>query len=105
MAARSSILAWNIPWTEEPGGLQCMGSQSRTRLIVRVCVPTRAHTHTVKSQSLSFPVPWVPSAGTTTVLVLCILPENVYTFTNTTYTSYESHWRETEALREVKYFD
>ena len=25
MAARSSILAWEIPWTEEPGGLQSMG--------------------------------------------------------------------------------
>ena len=23
----SSILAWEIPWTEESGGLQCMGSQ------------------------------------------------------------------------------
>ena len=27
MAAYSSILAWRIPWTEEPGGLQSMGSQ------------------------------------------------------------------------------
>ena len=27
MATHSSILAWRIPWTEEPGGLQCMGSQ------------------------------------------------------------------------------
>ena len=27
MAAHSSILAWEIPWTEEPGGLQSMGSQ------------------------------------------------------------------------------
>ena len=27
MAAHSSILAWEIPWTEEPGGLQYMGSQ------------------------------------------------------------------------------
>ena len=30
VAAYSSILAWEIPWTEEPGGLQSMGSQSRT---------------------------------------------------------------------------
>ena len=28
MATHSSILAWKIPWTEEPGGLQSMGSQS-----------------------------------------------------------------------------
>ena len=27
MATCSSILAWEIPWTEEPGGLQSMGSQ------------------------------------------------------------------------------
>ena len=29
MATHSSILAWEIPWTEEPGGLQSMGSQER----------------------------------------------------------------------------
>ena len=27
MATHSSILAWKIPWTEEPGELQSMGSQ------------------------------------------------------------------------------
>ena len=27
MVTRSSILPWRIPWTEEPGGLQSMGSQ------------------------------------------------------------------------------
>ena len=27
MATHSSILAWEIPWTEEPEGLQSMGSQ------------------------------------------------------------------------------
>ena len=27
MATYSSTLAWKIPWTEEPGGLQSMGSQ------------------------------------------------------------------------------
>ena len=27
MATHSSILAWEIPWTAEPGGLQSMGSQ------------------------------------------------------------------------------
>ena len=27
MASHFSILAWRIPWTEEPGGLQCMESQ------------------------------------------------------------------------------
>ena len=27
MATHSSMLGWEIPWTEEPGGLQSMGSQ------------------------------------------------------------------------------
>ena len=27
MATHSSVLAWRIPWPEEPGGLQSMGSQ------------------------------------------------------------------------------
>ena len=27
MATHSTILAWRIPWTEEPGGLQSIGSQ------------------------------------------------------------------------------
>ena len=31
MATHSSILAWEIPWTEESGGLQFMGLQSQTR--------------------------------------------------------------------------
>ena len=30
MATHFSILAWRIPWTEEPGGLQSMESQSWT---------------------------------------------------------------------------
>ena len=32
MATHSGILAWRTPWTEKPGGLQSMGSQSRTQL-------------------------------------------------------------------------
>ena len=32
MATYSSTLAWKVPWTEEPGRLQSVGSQSRTRL-------------------------------------------------------------------------
>ena len=32
MATHSSILAWRVPWTEEPGRLQSVESQSRTRL-------------------------------------------------------------------------
>ena len=32
VATHCSILAWEFPWTEEPGGPQCMGSQSRAGL-------------------------------------------------------------------------
>ena len=31
MATHSSIVAWEIPWTEEPGGLQSMESQEQVR--------------------------------------------------------------------------
>ena len=31
MATHSSILAWEIPWAEEPGGLQSLGSQRSRR--------------------------------------------------------------------------
>ena len=40
MATHSSILAWRIPWTEEPGGLQSMGSQESdmTLLVTKTTV-------------------------------------------------------------------
>ena len=30
MATHSSMLVWRIPWTEDPGGLQSMGSKARS---------------------------------------------------------------------------
>ena len=47
MTTHSSILAWKIPWTEEPGGLQSMVSQGVGHNWVRACEHTRAHTHTL----------------------------------------------------------
>ena len=53
MATHSGILAWKIPWTEEPGGFQSMGSGEsdmtecvRVHTHVPVCAHTRARTHT-----------------------------------------------------------
>ena len=43
MAVHSSILAWSIPWTGEPGGLQSMGSQ---RVGHNLATNTHTHTHT-----------------------------------------------------------
>ena len=35
MATHSTVLAWRIPWMEEPGGLQSTGLQSETQLDMR----------------------------------------------------------------------
>ena len=43
MATHSSILAGKIPWTEEPGGPQSMGSQSRTQLSVHALISLRTY--------------------------------------------------------------
>ena len=44
MATYSSILAWEIPWTEEPGGLQFMGSQESD---------TTEHAHAMRKKKVS----------------------------------------------------
>ena len=43
MAIHSSVLAWRIPWTEEPGRLQSTGSPNRTLSIVKDCVLAGLH--------------------------------------------------------------
>ena len=67
MVTYSSILAWEIPWTEEPGRLQSMGvGKSQTSLSAHT---THTHTHTIQTQDIqsgriSFskyrPGPWLP---------------------------------------------
>ena len=47
MAAHSRTLAWNIPWTEEPGRLQSMGSLSWTRLSY---FPFTFHFHALENE-------------------------------------------------------
>ena len=42
MATHSSIHAWKMPWTEEPGGLQSMGSQ-RVEHTKHTCMHTHVH--------------------------------------------------------------
>ena len=50
MATHSSIFAWKIPWTEDPGGLQFMGSlKSQTRLSMHI----HTHTHTLCFRSFN----------------------------------------------------
>ena len=50
MATHSSILAWRIPWTEEPGGLQSMGSQ---RVGYNGAANTHAHLDMVRVQLMN----------------------------------------------------
>ena len=51
MAAHSSILAWRIPWTKEPGGLQSVGSQRvRHDLATKQKQPCNTH---IRISSLS----------------------------------------------------
>ena len=53
MATHTSVLAWRIPGTGEPGGLPSIGSQSQTRLKrlssssrYEICIHIGIHTHT-----------------------------------------------------------
>ena len=66
MATHSSILAWRIPWTEEPGGLQSMGSQRAGHdWVSSKHTHTHTHTHT-RILSLLSPSHWSrlsPSIG------------------------------------------
>ena len=56
MATHSSILAQRVPWTEEPGGLQSMQSQSQTQL-TRLSKRIRTFTRSI----VTIQRPWTPS--------------------------------------------
>ena len=43
MAIYSSVLAWGIPWIEEPGGLQSMGSKRVGHNSLNVCIHAQLH--------------------------------------------------------------
>ena len=45
IATHCSILAWRIPWTEEPDGLQSMGLQSQAQLTTNTQVFTGGPSH------------------------------------------------------------
>ena len=66
MAPHSSTLAWKIPWTEEPGRLQSMGSLSSTRLSDFTFT---FHFHALEeemathSRVLAWKIPWMEEPG------------------------------------------
>ena len=55
-ATHFSILAWEIPWTEEPGGLKSMGSQRVRNNRAQMRTHAHAHTHTHTHTSTKYPV-------------------------------------------------
>ena len=68
MATHSSILAWEIPWTEEPGMLESMGSRMHMHTHTHTHTRTHAHTHTHCTQErmsneCKTPVISKPSSG------------------------------------------
>ena len=73
MATHSSILTWRIPWTEEPGGLLSMGSQSQTGpkwLSIHACT-TPTHTSRSKSNTSCVKYFWSPSVLTLYLALIC----------------------------------
>ena len=56
MATHSSILAWRIPWTEEPSGLQSIGSPPQSDTTEVTHTHTHARTHFMKGYLLYFNV-------------------------------------------------
>ena len=55
MGIHSNILAWRIPWTEEPGGRQSTGSQKvKHDNVTNTHTHTHAHRHTANSDDSDF---------------------------------------------------
>ena len=54
MATHSSVLAWVISWTEEPGGRQSTGPQRVWQDSLHTCVHTHTHTHTRENVKYNF---------------------------------------------------
>ena len=67
IATRSNILAWEIPWTEEPGGLQSVHGVARVRHDLAT-KPPLSHTH---SESILL---MTQSNGYVETIILALLP-------------------------------
>ena len=77
MAAHSNILTWKIPWTEEPGGLQSMGSQRVWH--DQACTHTYTQSHNMSAQSIY---------GHS---IFSAIPFTKYAFTNLREITYAQH--------------
>ena len=77
MTTHSSILAWRIPWTEEPGGLQSMGSQRVRHNLSTERTGTQLISIKAKIKSLGSPL-YLRSEGSITLCKGLL----IQTFTN-----------------------
>ena len=74
MVPHSNILAWKIPWTEEPGGLQSMGSQRvRHNLATKYRKSSELHPDSVKSKCRNFQLPSFPASQMYPDTVMCCI--------------------------------
>ena len=67
MAPHSSTLAWKIPWTEEPGRLQSMGSRTVGHLLSDLTFTFHFHAlekeMATRSSVLAWKIPWTEEPG------------------------------------------
>ena len=56
MATHSSIIAWEIPWTEEPAGLQSAGLQNSRTKQQLYCIPKFVHPFSCRWTFQLFPI-------------------------------------------------
>jgi len=63
MALCSSILAWEMPWTEEPGRLQSMGSQSDKTELLNILNTYRFFSIHLLLVNLIFPLKYINNRG------------------------------------------
>ena len=54
MATHPSILAWEIPWTEDPGGLQSMGLQRGRQDLALTHTPSCGPRHEIKAAGMEY---------------------------------------------------
>ena len=77
MATHSRILAWEVPWIEEPGGLQSMGSQKESRYDSNATTAaTIKNLHTVLQSAAPIHIPISSVGGSlfcplSTAFVIC----------------------------------
>ena len=109
MATHSTLLAWEIPWTEKPGGLQSVGSRrgghteqhmgAHTHIRTHTCTHARAHTHTYRHTRTCT---HAPTHWDTTCAVLSLVAQSCSTLCNPRDCSLPGTWNTTSSAIKKK---